>query len=247
MMIRPLALALSIVIAPTDLSWSDIVARIERGTATSDAAVLQGAVADAERLADVTGMDRERELALLGAAYGAWRLSSIAGLQPADAERLLKGAEKDLHDLLKMRPQSGEAHALLGSVLGQLIRFSSGANKRELGPQASDARAQAIRLEPNNPRVVLQSAMTLYFTPAEYGGGADKAETGLRQALALFEHEPSGRPWPNWGRFDAHAWLGQVLAARGDKAGARAEYDQALTVWPGSPWVTNVLIPALAK
>src|SRR5262249_45896739 len=116
---------------------------------------------------------------------------------------------------------------------------------------------QAMRLEPNNPRVVLQSAMSLYFTPAEYGGGADKAEAGLRQALALFDREPAGRPGPNGGGFDAHAWLaparagrgrtGETRAGRGDKAGARAEYEQALAIWPNSPWVKYVLIPALAK
>jgi tetratricopeptide (TPR) repeat protein len=247
-MIRALSIALTLVIVtPADLTWTDIVARIERGAASSDAAMLASAAADAEKLADVTGLDRERELALLGAAYAAWRFSAVPGIPPADAQARLKAAEKDLHDLLKMRPQSGEAYALLGSVLGQLIRFSGGASKRELGPLASDAREQAMGLEPNNPRVVLQGAMTLYFTPAEYGGGADKAEAGLRQALALFDREPAGRPWPNWGRFDAHAWLGQALAARGDRAGARAEYEQALAVWPRSAWVKNVLIPALAK
>src|SRR5262245_37467695 len=156
-----LAIVVALIVATPDLTWPDIVARLERGAATSDAAILGSAVADAEKLADVTGLDRERELALLGAGYGAWRLSGMAGVPPADAQTLLKRAEKDLHDLLRMRPESGEAYALLGSVLGQRIRFSGGADKRELGPQASDARAQAMRLEPNNPRVVLQSAMTL--------------------------------------------------------------------------------------
>ena len=247
-MIRPILVMMAFAVAaPAALTWTDIVARLESGAAASDATVLRQAIADAEKLADVTGVDRERELALHGAAYGAWRLSAITGVQPAESLKALQAAEKDLHDVLKMDPQSGEAYALLASVFGQLIRFSGGANKAALGPQAQDARAQALKLEPNNPRVVLQSAMTLYHTPAEYGGGADKAEPGLRQAIALFEREPAGRPWPNWGRFDAHAWLGQVLAARGDKSGARAEYDKALAAWPNSGWVKHVLIPALAK
>ena len=247
-MIRSIPVMMAFAVAASaNLTWTDIVARLEGGAAASDAAVLRGAIADADRLADVTGLDRERELALNGAAYGAWRLSAIPGVQPAESLKALQGAEKDLHDLLKIDPRSGEAHALLASVLGQRIRFSGGGNKRELGPQAQDAREQALKLEPNNPRVVLQNAVTLYHTSAEYGGGPDKAEPGLRQAIALFEREPAGRPWPNWGRFDAHAWLGQVLAARGDKSGARGEYDKALAVWPNSGWVKNVLIPALAR
>ena len=235
------------VLTPAGLTWTDIVSCLERGAATSDAVVLRAAITDAEQLADVTGQDRERELALNAAAYGKWRLCAVPGVPPAESVKLLNGAEKNLHDLLKVNATSGEAYALLASVLGQMIRFSGGGNKMELGPEAQHMREQALRLEPDNPRVVLQSAVTLFHTPAEYGGGPYKAEPGLRQALALFEREPAGRPWPNWGRFDAHAWLGQALAARGDKAGARSEYDRALAVWPSSNWVKDVLIPALSR
>ncbi|SRR6266487_4767896 len=228
-----------------DLAWADIVARLEKGAAASDANVLRTAVADAEKLADVTAQDRERELALLGAAYGAWRLSTVPGIQPAEATTLLKSADKNLRGALKINSKSGEASALLASVVGQEIRY--GGNKMVLGPEAQSLREDALKAEPNNPRVVLQAAITTYHTPAEYGGGADKAEPALRQAIALFEREPAGRPWPNWGRFDAHAWLGQVLAARGDKGGARAEYNLALAAWPQSGWVKYVLMPALDK
>lgn len=231
--------------ASTPPVWSDIVARLEKGAAASDAATLRQAIADAEKLADVTGQDRERELALIGAAYGAWRLSTVPGVQPAEAATILKSADKHAREALKMNPRSGEAGALLASIVGQEIRY--GGNKMVLGPEAQSLRDGALKSEPGNPRVVLQAAITTYHTPAEYGGGPDKAEAGLRQAIALFEREPAGRPWPNWGRFDAHAWLGQVLAARGDKAGARAEYNLALAAWPQSGWVKYVLMPALDK
>ena len=244
-MMMPMLLLAIFTLAPTNLSWPEIVGRIDRGAATGDADTLRSAVADAEKLADVTGLDRERELALSGAAYAAWRLSVLPGVPPTETLAQLKGAEKNLRELLKANPKSGEAHALLASVLGLLIR--AGGNKMALGPEAQDMREASLKLDPNNPRVVVQAAIALFRTPAEYGGGADKAEAGLRQALALFEREPAGRPWPNWGRFDAHAWLGQVLAARGDKAGARAEYDLALGVWPQSGRVKHVLIPALSR
>lgn len=245
-MIRTVLLMTTLALAaPADLTWTDIVSRLERGAAASDANLLRPAIADAEKLANVTGQDRERELALVGAAYGAWRLSTVPGVQPAEAGSLLKSADQNLRAVLKMNPKSGEALALLASVVGQEIRY--GGNKMQLGPEAQSLREDALKLEPNNPRVVMQNAVTLFHTPAEYGGGPDKAEPGLRQAIALFEREPAGRPWPNWGRFDAHAWLGQVLAARGDKFGARGEYNLALAVWPQSGWVKYVLMPALDK
>jgi tetratricopeptide (TPR) repeat protein len=242
---RLIGIALLALMVPAAPTWNDIVARIERGSAASDAAVLRTAVADAARLADITGFDRERELALYGSAYAAWRLATVPGVAPAEAGALLTQADKDLRQAMKLNAGSGETRALAASVAGQLIRF--GGNKMELGPEASAYREEALRLEPNNPRVVLQAAITTFHTPAEYGGSAEKAEAELRRAIALFEREPTGRPWPNWGRFDAHAWLGQVLAARGDKSGARSEYNLALSVWPASNWVTYVLMPALNK
>src|SRR5947208_3111039 len=145
-------------------SWSDIVARLDKGAATSDAALLRSAIAGAETLADITGQDHERELALQGAAYGAWRLCTVPNLPAGEAATLLKSAEKNLRAVIKMNPKSGEAYALLASVDGQMIRFSNGRDKMTLGPDAEANRAAAMTLEPNNPRVVLQSAISLYNT-----------------------------------------------------------------------------------
>jgi tetratricopeptide (TPR) repeat protein len=94
---------------------------------------------------------------------------------------------------------------------------------------------------------VLGKGIGALHTPAMFGGGMDKAEPLVRQAIELFQQEPPDRPWPNWGRLDAHAWLGQILARRGDRAGARAEYEKALALEPESGWVKHVLLPALEK
>jgi Flp pilus assembly protein TadD len=41
--------------------------------------------------------------------------------------------------------------------------------------------------------------------------------------------------------------LGQVLARKGDRTGARAEYDTALALAPNAGWVTHILLPALER
>jgi tetratricopeptide (TPR) repeat protein len=227
------------------LSWPDIITRIERGAAASDEAALRTAIDDARAFADAAGLDRERQIALLGGAYAANRLAGLQGVEPAESSALLQRAEKDLGEVIKADPKSVEARVLLAAVYGSMIRF--GGNAIELGPGSQNLLSDALKLEPNNPRVHVQIGMNTYHTPAEYGGGLDKAEASFRQALVLFEHEPVGRPWPNWGRFDAHVWLGQALAARGDKAGARAEYMAALQLWPQSGFVKYKLLPMLNK
>src|SRR5262245_30280088 len=98
--------------------WSDLVQRFEKGNAQSDTAILRAAVVDAHTLADVTGLDRERELALYGAAYAAWRLAFLPGVDAAESKALLERADKDLREVIRMNPKSAEARAVLASVCG---------------------------------------------------------------------------------------------------------------------------------
>jgi hypothetical protein len=116
-----------------------------------------------------------------------------------------------------------------------------------LGSRISGILDRASAVDPNNPRVALQAGISAFHTPAAFGGGSSKAERLLRRSLELFAQEPLDCPWPNWGRVDAHAWLGQILARKGDSAGARAEYDRALAVAPNAGWVKHVLMPALER
>jgi len=227
------------------LSWTDIVQRIDRGNAANDPALLRAAAADAEKLADVTGDERERQLALLGAAFANAHVAFLPGVADAETSAVLKRAEQLLRSAIRADNRAAEAYALLGGVLGSMIR--AGGSAMELGPAAQGAFDAALRLQPDNPRVLLQAAINTYHTPAEYGGGADKAETLLRRSMASFDREPPNRPWPNWGRFDVHVWLGQVLAAKGDKSGARQQYDAALGIVPDSGWVKYKLLPLLDR
>jgi tetratricopeptide (TPR) repeat protein len=73
----------------------------------------------------------------------------------------------------------------------------------------------------------------------------EKAEQALREALELFALEPADKPWPNWGRLDALARLGQVLADQDRGEEARAFYQLALEQAPDFVWVRDELLPAL--
>ena len=83
------------------------------------------------------------------------------------------------------------------------------------------------------------------YKPKSFGGGPANAEKELRSAVVLFEREKPGKPWPNWGRVDAWAWLGRVLAQKGDRDGARAAYRAALELEPEHRWVRDLLLPEL--
>lgn len=175
-------------------------------------------------------------------AYAAWRLAFATGLAASEQSNLLEDAAVQISNVLAATPNDAEAVGLQACIFGAQIAKNPDLGM-SLGPQAGQAIDRALRLAPANPRLFVISGQSLFNAPPEYGGSISQAEARFRASLNAFEKEPPQKPWPNWGRFDAHAWLGQALASRGDKAGARAEYGKALLIAPDSGWVRNVLLP----
>lgn len=176
--------------------------------------------------------------------YVDWRLSNRESLSPADQRDLLEDAVTHLEEALDQEPQHAEALALLGAVYAQQI----GRNPERamvLGARSGESLERAGRIEPENPRVLVHRAVSAFFTPVEFGGSVDTAERLLRLSIAQFDAEAPDTPWPNWGRFEAHVWLGQVLARQEQFGEAREQYELALEVVPESQWVQRALIPAL--
>jgi tetratricopeptide (TPR) repeat protein len=115
------------------------------------------------------------------------------------------------------------------------------------GPRVGKAFDRAMKLQADNPRLALTQGINAFFAPESFGGGLEKAEQALKRAEALFSKESSDKPWPNWGRLDVYAWLGQVTDKKGQKEEARLYYEKALELEPDHVWIGSVLLPALEK
>lgn len=176
-------------------------------------------------------------------AYVSWRLGSL--LDGKEGDRVLKKAEGILLKLVREQPDNAEALALLGSIYGSQI--NSTWKGMRLGPKAGEALDRAEQASPNNPRVILQQAISAFYTPGLFGGGLERAKQKIRHAEELFEKEPELKPWPDWGQIDAYAWSGQILAKAGDRKGAREAYEKGLSLEPDHVWIRNELLPALER
>lgn len=185
--------------------------------------------------------------ALYDWAYTGWRYTQVLDDKDKEARRTKKRKLKELHGrlerFLKASPDHPELLALFGSVLGD--RISGPIAAMRLGSRAGKSLDQAFELAPENPRVALQRGVGYFFTPKSFGGGVDKADAELTRALELFADEADDAPWPNWGRAESFARLGQVKAKQGDAAAAQGYYEQALAVAPNFSWVSEELLPAL--
>lgn len=224
--------------------WSALTVRIEQ-------AALAGSVPDLRRvrgdlLRRLTAEGGDTTAVPYALAYVAWRMAFLADAPERERDDLLDDAVRRLEARLATAPDDAEARGLLGALYGAQIARSPDRGM-VLGARVGAAFERASASDPANPRVALHRGVSAFNTPESYGGGLDLAERWLRRSLELFATQPPEAPWPNWGRVDAHAWMGQVLLKRGDAAGARAEYDKALAIAPTAAWVLYTLIPALER
>jgi len=140
-----------------------------------------------------------------------------------------------------------EALVLRAVILG--VRADRSLLRRMwLGRQAHGAVAEARAIDPEHPRMLLQHGILMLHTPASFGGGPDAARPLLERARAALDPEVFSRDaesGPSWGWLDASAWLGQTLAAGGDRSAARAVYAETLEREPEMGWIRSELLPAL--
>jgi tetratricopeptide (TPR) repeat protein len=224
--------------------FSALTARLDKAVLADDTATVKEVREALQRRLAAEPSAPKAPLIRYTIAYGEVRMAFSDKLSAAEQTAALSDAEAQLNQALKADPQFGEGYGLLAQVYG--IQIAKNPDQAAtLGPSTGEAIQRAFELAPDSPRVAIIRAQSLLHTPAEYGGDPKLAEAELRRALAIFAKEPANAAWPNWGRFDAHAWLGQTLAARGDTEGARAEYKAALDIAPGNGWVKYVLMAQL--
>jgi hypothetical protein len=77
------------------------------------------------------------------------------------------------------------------------------------GKDASTALQNGMTADPNNPRLYYLQAMSLMNTPAQFGGGKDKAKPVFEKSIALFKAAQPKPLYPKWGQTQAEAGLAQ--------------------------------------
>ena len=77
------------------------------------------------------------------------------------------------------------------------------------GKDASEALQKGLALDPNNPRLYYLQAMSLFNTPAQFGGGKDKAKPVFEKSVALFKAAQPKPLYPDWGQKQAETMLAQ--------------------------------------
>jgi len=77
------------------------------------------------------------------------------------------------------------------------------------GKDASVALQKGMQLDPNNPRLYYLQGMSLFGTPAQFGGGKDKAKPMFEKSIALYKTAKPKPLYPTWGQKQAEDMLAQ--------------------------------------
>lgn len=220
------------VASPASLHWTYTERRIESDYFHQDAAGLIGMAAT---LSPGDGAGRDARGAQWRNYYGALAAYRLALLARSDETRAWPFAQQcidRLNRVLAVASVSAEALALQSACLA--LQSNLDPWRSPLAAALSRARGdKALKLAPDNPRVLLLGALAARERPRLFGGDDQQAFRLMLQSVAAFERSGARAPGlPAWGAADAFTYLAQDYLTRGQPLAARNVLERALLVAP---------------
>jgi tetratricopeptide (TPR) repeat protein len=225
------------------MDWADIEGRIQYAYYTNDARALDG-VLTSLRAKPAEGEDEGDAADLVTRSYfralAHYRVAQV--LMPSKKSQA-KDAADDCEDEVD-RSVAALPKIPIGldetddskhrRAEAQTLAAACALAGRELTSDAGGSRvAEAIKLEPRNPRVRLFEALVAYGDAGKDPKAKAAAIQKLRAVTQMFEAARAGiSRAPEWGAAEAYAYLGRALYEQRDVVGAREALERALLVSP---------------
>lgn len=183
-------------------------------------------------------------LTLTEARYG--YIGFLLGNDKKDeAKPLVDIFEQEIEQLACFHEYKAETEAFRLALLGYRMGLNP-AKTMSLGPKALKQLEKALAIGSTNTAVWIEKANSEAHMPAFAGGSKIKAAESFREALRLFEADPSLSAC-NWRYLNTMVLLGQTLEKTDDYKDAREAYLRALTKEPGFQRIRDELLPAIEK
>lgn len=134
--------------------------------------------------------------------------------------------------------KGSEEYALLARLEGLATSYA-GSKTPQLAMSMAEHAAQAIALDPQNPRAYVVPGVNNYFTPVAFGGKT-KVKEYLTKALELPAQQTPSDYLPSWGRDEAYEYLIRLYLDTGARDEAAALCTKALGEFPASPMLQQL-------
>jgi hypothetical protein len=217
---------------PSQAHWMRIESLIEKDYFQQNAAALRDLAATlGGRGASAPGSPGGQWRPYYGALLD-YRLALLSHDDLAHAWPYADRCVDELNRVLVIDTGSAEAMALQSACLALQSRLDPW--RSPLAAPLSLMRIdKALRLAPDNPRVLLLAALAAGNRPRLFGGDARQEFSLMRRSVLAFERESGQRRGlPGWGAADAFTDLAREYLLRGDAVAARNVLERALLVAP---------------
>jgi hypothetical protein len=110
-------------------------------------------------------------------------------------------AEKFAGKADSLSPNNSEVYALRSLIYSQRIGVNPMLRGAKFGGKSGEMIGKAKELDPTNPRPYLLDAQGKFYTPAQFGGGKERALPLFEEAVKKFESfKPASSIAPDWGK-----------------------------------------------
>lgn len=190
----------------------------DTGDAPTLEKLIQSSVAEAAK-------SPSAEAQLRVALYNHWLVEVGGDLNDKSLEKTAAFAGRTAAETaVSATPDSPDAHALLGLLLGDCIPHTSMGGMR-FGPLAQKEFDKALELQPLDADAYIGEGIGKLMTPTSFGGSAAKAVELFGKSVEI---DPSSDT--------PHVWLALAHQKLGEREQALQEVNRALALNPGRRW-----------
>ena len=227
--------------ASTD--WADVEGRIQYAYYTNDARALDSVLASLKSK-PVEGEDEDAAADLATRSYFRAlthyrRAQVLMATKKSQARDAVDDCDDEVDNAVRALPkvpigldESDESRHQRAEAY--TVSTACALAGRELASDAGASRvAEAVKLEPRNPRARLFEALVAYGDAGKDQKAKIAAILKLRAVIAMFEAaRAAASTTPEWGAAEAYAYLGRALYDQRDLLGAREALERALLAAP---------------
>lgn len=133
---------------------------------------------------------------------------------PSKNDVILDVAEKHALTADSLMPNNSEIYVLRSMIIGGRIMVDPMTRGQSMGMQSMMLMSKAMSLDPSNPRSYYMMGQSLFYTPPQFGGGADKGCAMFNTAKEKYTaFTPASPLHPNWGEEQVDEMLKQCTPA----------------------------------
>ena len=144
--------------------------------------------------------------------YAAWSKAIISYNEPDKKRKdmLLDQADNYFEKVKSLNDKSDETFVLGALIANARLSVDPSSRWKKYGDIFSENLEKAKAINADNPRIYYLKGVSLFYTPAAFGGGRKKAKEYLEKAKPLFaKQDKSSILKPYWGEFQCDDYLKQ--------------------------------------